>query len=230
MNSSVTEFSIVSMVLNASFVVKLVMAILMAASISSWAIILKKRSMIVGTRRQSEAFEATFWASADLGALFRSLEARKEPTVGMESLFEAGFREFSRLRKQAGIDAAQLMEGAGRAMKAARLREMERLEANLEMLATVGSISPYVGLFGTVWGIMHAFIGLGNVQQATLQAVAPAIAEALIATAIGLFAAIPAVVAYNRFSDQVFRLENRLDTFAEEFSTILQRHAAAPRG
>ncbi len=230
MNSSVTEFSIVSMVLNASFVVKLVMAILMAASISSWAIILKKRSMIVGTRRQAEAFEATFWASADLGALFRSLEARKEPTVGMESLFEAGFREFSRLRKQAGIDAAQLMEGAGRAMKAARLREMERLEANLEMLATVGSISPYVGLFGTVWGIMHAFIGLGNVQQATLQAVAPAIAEALIATAIGLFAAIPAVVAYNRFSDQVFRLENRLDTFAEEFSTILQRHAAAPRG
>ena len=148
----------------------------------------------------------------------------------MESLFEAGFREFSRLRKQAGIDAAQLMEGAGRAMKAARLREMERLEANLEMLATVGSISPYVGLFGTVWGIRHAFIGLGNVQQATLQAVAPAIAEALIATAIGLFAAIPAVVAYNRFSDQVFRLENRLDTFAEEFSTILQRHAAAPRG
>jgi biopolymer transport protein TolQ len=218
------------MVLNASLVVKLVMAILMAASISSWAIILKKRSMIVGTRRQAEAFEATFWASADLGALFRSLEARKEPTVGMESLFEAGFREFSRLRKQAGIDAAQLMEGAGRAMKAARLREMERLEANLEMLATVGSISPYVGLFGTVWGIMHAFIGLGNVQQATLQAVAPAIAEALVATAIGLFAAIPAVVAYNRFSDQVFRLENRLDTFVEEFSTILQRHAAAPRG
>jgi biopolymer transport protein TolQ len=229
MNETVNEFSIVAMVLNASFVVKLVMAILLAASVSSWAIILKKRSMIVGTRRQSEKFEANFWASADLGGLFRTIEVSKDPTVGMESVFEAGFREFSRLRKQAGIDAAQLMEGAGRSMKAARLREMERLEANLEMLATVGSISPYVGLFGTVWGIMHAFIGLGNVQQATLQAVAPAIAEALIATAIGLFAAIPAVVAYNRFSDQVGRLEMRLDTFVEEFSTILQRHAAAPK-
>jgi biopolymer transport protein TolQ len=147
----------------------------------------------------------------------------------MEGVFEAGFREFSRLRKQAGIDAAQLMEGAGRAMKAARLREMERLEANLETLATVGSISPYIGLFGTVWGIMHAFIGLGNVQQATLQAVAPSIAEALVATAIGLFAAIPAVVAYNRFSDQIGRIELRLDTFVEEFSTILQRHAAASK-
>ena len=147
----------------------------------------------------------------------------------MEGVFEAGFREYSRLRKQNGADAAQLMEGAGRAMKAARLREMERLEANLETLATVGSISPYIGLFGTVWGIMHAFIGLGNVQQATLQAVAPSIAEALVATAIGLFAAIPAVVAYNRFSDQIGRIELRLDTFVEEFSTILQRHAAAPK-
>lgn len=229
MNATVTEFSMASMIVNASLVVKLVMALLLAASVSSWAVILKKRQMIVATRRRSEAFEAQFWASADLGALFRTLESSAAPSVGMESLFEAGFREFSRLRKQAGIDAAQLMEGAGRAMKAARLREIERLEANLEMLATIGSISPYVGLFGTVWGIMHAFIGLGNVQQATLQAVAPAIAEALVATAIGLFAAIPAVVAYNRFSDQVGRLEMRLDTFVEEFSTVLQRHAAALR-
>jgi biopolymer transport protein TolQ len=229
MNPTATEFSILAMVLHASLVVKLVMALLLSASIGSWAIILKKRSMIVRTRRQAEAFEATFWSSSDLGGLFRTLEARKVPTIGMESLFEAGFREFSRLRKQPGIDGALLMEGAGRSMKAARLREMERLEANLEMLATIGSISPYIGLFGTVWGIMHAFIGLGNVQQATLQAVAPAIAEALVATAIGLFAAIPAVVAYNRFSDQVFRLENRLDTFVEEFSTILQRNSAAPR-
>jgi biopolymer transport protein TolQ len=229
MNPSVTEFSIVAMALNASIVVKLVMLTLMAASVSSWAIILRKRRMIVMTRRQAEAFESTFWASNDLGGLFRTLEARKLPTIGMESLFEAGFREFFRLRKQPGIDATQLMEGAGRSMKAARLREMERLEANLEMLATIGSISPYIGLFGTVWGIMHAFIGLGNVQQATLQAVAPSIAEALVATAIGLFAAIPAVVAYNRFSDQVFRLENRLDTFVEEFSTILQRYSAASK-
>ncbi len=229
MNPSVTEFSIVAMALNASIVVKLVMVTLMAASVASWAIILRKRRMIVTTRRQAEAFESTFWASSDLGGLFRTLEARKMPTIGMESLFEAGFREFFRLRKQPGIDATQLMEGAGRSMKAARLREMERLEANLEMLATIGSISPYVGLFGTVWGIMHAFIGLGNVQQATLQAVAPSIAEALVATAIGLFAAIPAVVAYNRFSDQVFRLENRLDTFVEEFSTILQRYSAASK-
>lgn len=230
MNLTVSDVSILAMVMGASLVVKLVMAVLVSASVTSWAVILRKRHLIVTTRRQAEAFESTFWSSSDLSGLFRSLEARKVPTVGMESLFEAGFREFSRLRKQPGIDPGQLLEGSGRAMKAARLREMERLEANLEMLATVGSISPYVGLFGTVWGIMHAFIGLGNVQQATLQAVAPAIAEALIATAIGLFAAIPAVVAYNRFSDQVFRIENRLDTFVEEFSTILQRHAASLKG
>jgi biopolymer transport protein TolQ len=170
-----------------------------------------------------------FWSGGDLGALYRTIEARKGRTTGMESIFEFGFREFTRLRKQTGIDAAQLMEGARRAMKVAQLREIDRLESNLEMLATIGSISPYVGLFGTVWGIIHAFRGLANLQQATLQMVAPGIAEALIATAIGLVAAIPAVIAYNRFSDQVNRLELRFDTFMEEFSTILQRHAAAPR-
>ena len=217
-------------VLDASPVVQFVIIVLLCASIVSWAIILRKRRTLRKTRAAAESFETTFWSGGDLGALYRTIEGRKQRASGMESIFEFGFREFTRLRKQAGIDAPQLMEGARRAMKVAQLRETDRLESNLEMLATIGSISPYVGLFGTVWGIMHAFRGLGNVQQATLQMVAPGISEALIATAIGLFAAIPAVVAYNRFSDQVNRLELRFDTFMEEFSTILQRHSTAPRG
>ncbi len=222
--------SFLKLVLDASPVVQLVMALLLSASVVSWAIILKKRRALGRSRAAAESFETSFWSGGDLGALYRAIEGRKDKASGMESIFEFGFREFSRLRKQAGIDAAQLMEGARRAMKVAQLREIDRLESNLEMLATIGSISPYVGLFGTVWGIMHAFRGLATVQQATLQMVAPGISEALIATAIGLFAAIPAVVAYNRFSDQVSRLELRFDTFMEEFSTILQRHATAPRG
>ena len=182
---------------------------------------------------QEERLQFAGFSLADAWALGRQIrdiaEARKAPVSGVESIFEFGFREFSKLRKQPAIDPPQLMEGARRAMKVAQLREIDRLESNLEMLATIGSISPYVGLFGTVWGIMHAFRGLANVQQATLQMVAPGIAEALIATAIGLFAAIPAVVAYNRFSDQVNRLELRFDTFMEEFTTVLQRNAATPR-
>jgi biopolymer transport protein TolQ len=221
--------SILGLILEASLVVQIVLAILASASIVSWAIILRKRRALRATRSAAESFETVFWSGGDLGALYRTIESRREKATGMESIFEFGFREFTRLRKQATIDAAQLMEGARRAMKVAQLREIDRLESNLEMLATIGSISPYVGLFGTVWGIMHAFRGLANVQQATLQMVAPGIAEALIATAIGLVAAIPAVVAYNRFSDQVSRLELRFDTFMEEFSTILQRHASAPR-
>jgi biopolymer transport protein TolQ len=155
------------------------------------------------------------------------MENRRGTTTGMETIFEAGFREFGKLRQQSGISSAQLIEGSQRAMRVAQLREMDRLEHNLAMLATVGSTSPYVGLFGTVWGIMNSFHSLGNVQQATLALVAPGIAEALIATAMGLFAAIPAVIAYNRYADQVSRLELRYDTFMEEFSTILQRHGAA---
>ena len=224
------EQSFLGLILEASVIVQIVLAILASASVVSWAIILKKRRALVATRAAADSFETIFWSGGDLGALYRTIELRKDKTTGMESIFEFGFREFSRLRKQPSIEAAQLMEGARRAMKVAQLREIDRLESNLEMLATIGSISPYVGLFGTVWGIMHAFRGLANVQQATLQMVAPGIAEALIATAIGLVAAIPAVVAFNRFSDQVNRLELRFDTFMEEFSTILQRHASAPRG
>ena len=224
-----TDQSFLKMILDASLLVQLVLAVLMSASVVSWAIIIRKRASLSATRSAAESFETAFWSGGDLGALYRSIEGRKAPVSGMESIFEFGFREFSRLRKQPAIDGSQLLEGARRAMKVGQLREIDRLESNLEMLATIGSISPYVGLFGTVWGIMHAFRGLANVQQATLQMVAPGIAEALIATAIGLFAAIPAVVAYNRFSDQVGRLELRFDTFVEEFSTILQRNASLPR-
>ena len=229
MNTLNIDLSLWKLVAEASLVVQLIIALLLAASVTSWAIIMVKRRALAATRAAAESFETAFWSGGDLGALYRGIEQRKTAATGMESIFEFGFREFGRLRKQPAIESSQLLEGARRAMKIAQLREIDRLESNLEMLATIGSISPYVGLFGTVWGIMHAFRGLANVQQATLQMVAPGIAEALIATAIGLFAAIPAVVAYNRFSDQVNRLELRFDTFMEEFSSILQRHAAAPR-
>jgi biopolymer transport protein TolQ len=177
---------------------------------------------------ESEAnrFESTFWSGGDLGKLYRAIGTRNKPAVGMESIFEAGFGEFTRLRGQS-VPAAELLEGVRRAMRVAQLREIDRLEASLATLATVGSTSPYVGLFGTVWGIMGAFQGLGNAQQATLAMVAPGIAEALIATAAGLFAAIPAVVAYNRYADKMSRLELRYDAFMDEFSTLLQRHAAS---
>jgi biopolymer transport protein TolQ len=230
MNPIPADLSFLKLILDASVVVQIVMALLLSASIASWAVILKKRRSLAVTRAAAESFESAFWSGGDLAALYRGIEGRKTPTTGLESIFEFGFREFTRLRKQPTIDAPQLLEGARRAMKVAQLREIDRLESNLEMLATIGSTSPYVGLFGTVWGIMRAFRGLANVQQATLQMVAPGISEALIATAFGLFAAIPAVIAFNRFADQVSRLELRFDTFVEEFSTILQRHAAAPRG
>ena len=217
------EHSALYLILHASLVVQLVMALLVAASILSWAIILQKSKVLKKARADAEEFEERFWSGGDLADLYRTLE--RDTATGMAGIFVAGFREFSRLRHQRGISGAQLLEGSRRAMKVAQLRETDRLEQNLATLATIGSTSPYVGLFGTVWGIMSAFQGLGNVQQATLATVAPAIAEALIATAMGLFAAIPAVVAYNRYADQVGRLELRYDTFVEEFSTILQRHA-----
>ena len=217
------EHSLIELVLQASFVVQLVMALLAGASVVSWAIIFRKRRLLGDARVAADRFEDDFWSGGDLAALYKSLDGGT-PT-GMAGLFVAGFREFSRLRKQAGMAGAQLLEGSRRAMKVAQLRETDRLEQNLATLATIGSTSPYVGLFGTVWGIMSAFQGLGNVQQATLAMVAPGIAEALIATAMGLFAAIPAVIAYNRYADQVGRLELRYDAFMEEFSTILQRHA-----
>jgi biopolymer transport protein TolQ len=218
------DMSMVRMILEASLVVQIVLGLLLAASLSSWAIIFRKRLVVNRARRDADRFESTFWSGGDLSSLYRSIEARGK-TTGMESIFEFGFREFARLRSQGGMAADMLLEGSRRAMRVAQLKEIDRLEQSLATLATVGSTSPYVGLFGTVWGIMSAFSSLGNVQQATLAMVAPGISEALITTAMGLFAAIPAVVAYNRYADQVGRLEVRYDGFMEELSTILQRYA-----
>jgi biopolymer transport protein TolQ len=217
------ELTVVDLLLNASLVVQLVMVLLIGASIASWAIILGKRRLLRQARLAADRFEDQFWSGGDLAALYKSLDG-SSPT-GMADIFVSGFREFSRLKSQLGLVGAQLLDGSRRAMKVAQLKETDRLEQSLSTLATIGSTSPYVGLFGTVWGILTAFHGLGNVQQATLATVAPSIAEALIATAMGLFAAIPAVIAYNRYADEVGRLELRYDTFMEELSTILQRHA-----
>jgi biopolymer transport protein TolQ len=218
------ESSMLDLVLQASFIVQLVMLMLLAASVASWAIIFQKRSLLNSAIRNSDEFESSFWPGGDLTGIYREITSRGEAPADMAAIFEAGFREFRRLTKQTGIDAERILEGARRTMRIAQARETERLEENLATLATIGSTSPYVGLFGTVWGIMNSFRGLGNVKSATLAMVAPGISEALIATAMGLFAAIPAVIAYNRYADKVGRLEMRYDTFAEEFSTILQRY------
>ena len=223
------DLSILRLIVQASPVVQLVMLLLLAASLMSWSIIFRKRMMVRRARSDADRFENSFWSGGDLSTLYRSIESRGGAT-GMESIFEFGFREFARMRQQGGLADDLLLEGSRRAMRVAQLKEIERLEHNLATLATVGSTSPYVGLFGTVWGIMSAFTSLSNVQQATLASVAPGIAEALVATAFGLFAAIPAVIAYNRYADQVSRLELRYDAFMEEFSTILQRHAARGAG
>ncbi|HVN41879.1 MAG TPA: protein TolQ, partial [Steroidobacteraceae bacterium] len=192
------DHSVLELLLHASMIVQLVMALLLGASVVSWAIILRKRRLIGEVRGAVDRFEEQFWSGGDLATLYKSLES-SAPT-GMAGIFVSGFREFSRLKSQLGLAGAQLLDGSRRAMKVAQLKEIDRLEQNLSTLATIGSTSPYVGLFGTVWGILSAFQGLGDVQQATLAVVAPSIAEALIATAMGLFAAIPAVVAYNRFA------------------------------
>lgn len=220
------QLSILRIIIDASIVEQLVLALLLAASIGSWAIILGKRAVLARAGAEADRFESSFWSGGDLGSLYRSLEAKGGAT-GMSSIFELGFREFARLR-QSGVPSDQLLEGARRAMKVAQLKEIERLDHNLAMLATVGSVSPYVGLFGTVWGIMSTFVALGGVQQATLATVAPGIAAALIATAFALVAAIPAFIAYNRYADKLGRLELRYNAFMEEFSTILQRHASRP--
>jgi biopolymer transport protein TolQ len=217
------------LVMNASLTVKIVMGLLLIASVLSWGIMLRKRAELRRARMDADKFEEVFWSGGDLTAMFRAIDQGRRVTKGMESIFESGFREFSRMRQQGGVSSAQLIEGSRRGMRVALLKESDRLEQGLAMLATVGSTSPYVGLFGTVWGIMGAFHGLKDVQQATIAMVAPGISEALIATAMGLFAAIPAVVAYNRYADQTSRIELRYDTFVEELSTILQRHATTPR-
>ena len=208
------DLSFLSLVLNASLLVQLVMLLLLGMSIASWTIIFKKGAVLRGVRNDTERFERDFWSGGDLNALLEGSLRNKSSSAVLEHIFEAGMQEFMKLRE---IDAAR------RAMKATYQREMDILEANLPFLASVGSVSPYIGLFGTVWGIMHAFRGLANVQNATLSAVAPGIAEALVATAIGLFAAIPAVVSYNRHATDVDRLSIRFETFIEEFTNILQR-------
>ena len=220
-----TQLDWLQLLLAASIPVKIVMGMLLAASIASWMIIVRKRKMLSTATRDADDFEERFWSGADLAALFRDMSDDGRQISGMESIFESGFREFARLRQRRNVDPRLMLEGAQRAMRVAMRREIDRLEQSLEFLATVGSTSPYVGLFGTVWGIMLAFHGLASVKEATIAMVAPAISEALIATAMGLFAAIPAVIAYNRYSHKVEALESRYDTFHEEFSTILQRQA-----
>jgi biopolymer transport protein TolQ len=220
------EMSIVDLVQHASIMVQIVLGILLIASVMSWVVIFRKFSELGRWRSSADHFEEQFWSGGDLTAMYRSIESQKRKSEAMETVFESGFREFARLRTQAGVSSEQLIEGSRRSMRVSLLKETDRLEKSLGMLATTGSISPYIGLFGTVWGIMAAFQGLSNVQQATISMVAPHISEALIATAMGLFAAIPATMAYNRFAEQVSRLELRLDTFVEELTTILQRHAS----
>jgi biopolymer transport protein TolQ len=216
---------VLKLVLDASLFVKIVMVILLMFSFMSWVIIFRKMSLLSRAMKGADEFEERFWSGADLAGLFREVTSGGDQVTGIESIFEAGFREFARLRQRKQMDARTILEGAQRGMRVAQTRELERLEQNLEFLANVGSISPYVGLLGTVAGIMVAFVGLANMQSATIATVAPGIAEALIATAMGLIAAIPAVWAYNRYSNKVERILTRYDTFVEEFSSILQRQA-----
>jgi biopolymer transport protein TolQ len=217
--------ALISILSHASLVVQLVMLLLLGASLVSWTMIFRKRAMLKAAGRAAEDFESRFWSGANLSQMFRERSGREENLAGMDSVFVAGFKEYSRLEKQRGIQPMEILEGVQRAMRVALTREIDYLETHLSFLATVGSISPYVGLFGTVWGIMHSFQGLSTMQQATIASVAPGIAEALIATAMGLFAAIPAVIAYNRYSNDVERLVTRYQIFMEEFASLLQRQA-----
>ena len=221
------DLSILHLVLNASIVVQAVMLLLMIVSISSWAAIFRKLFSLKQIKNQNEVFEKEFWSGASLNDLFTAATKNAPDCGPMERIFASGMREFQKLRERRVTDVGTLMDGARRAMRASFQREMDEVESNLSFLASVGSVSPYVGLFGTVWGIMHAFTGLASLQQVTLATVAPGIAEALVATAIGLFAAIPAVVAYNRFARDLDRISIHQETFIEEFSNILQRNVSA---
>jgi len=221
--ANVDNMSIWSLISHASLVVQLVMLTLVAASVISWVMIFQRSTAIRAAKRALDNFEDRFWSGIDLSKLYRQAGSNPDPDSGLEQIFRAGFKEFSRLRQQPGVDPDAVMDGVSRAMRVAISREEEKLEAALPFLATVGSTSPYIGLFGTVWGIMNSFLGLAQVQQATLATVAPGIAEALIATAIGLFAAIPAVIAYNRFAARGEMLIGRYYTFADEFQAILHR-------
>jgi biopolymer transport protein TolQ len=219
------DLDIWTLILHASFLVKVVMTILLVVSFMSWMFIFQKWFVLRRAVRQTVQFEREFWSGQDLAALYQGAVNHRHSIGSLERVFEAGYREFAKLRGQRVTDPSDMVDGARRAMKATFQREMDYLERRLAFLASTGSVSPYVGLFGTVWGIMHAFRSLANVQQATLAQVAPGIAEALVATAIGLFAAIPAVVAYNRYSYDVERLGTRFESFMEEFSNILHRQA-----
>ena len=219
------HLDIVQLILHASIPVQFVMLLLLVASIASWVIIFRKRSLLNRAEDEADRFEERFWSGADLAKLYAGAQGRGRDSGGLEAIFESGFRDFNRIRERRGIDSRMQLEGAQRAMRVTTSRELDGLERNLEFLANVGSISPYVGLFGTVWGIMISFQGLANVKEATIASVAPGISEALIATAMGLFAAIPAVWAYNRFATKVERLNVRYDAFSEEFASILQRQA-----
>lgn len=223
--STGTDLSFLHLILNASLLVQLVMVSLFITSFISWTMIFNKRVMLNKAKKQADVFEGQFWSFEDLSPLYNRISNSRNPATGMEKIFESGFKEFARLREQENTQADAIIEGAQRAMRIAMNKEIDNLETNLSFLATVGSTSPYVGLFGTVWGIMNSFRALGNVQQASIALVAPGIAEALIATAMGLFAAIPAVIAYNRYSNDVERLINRYDIFTDEFSSILHRYA-----
>lgn len=220
------DMSIVSLILHASLPVQLIMLLLIIVSIGSWTVIFSKHSAIKKAKQRTAQFENDFWSGGDLATLHQSISSRRAEHGALARIFDAGMTEFLKARRnQVAGDAAYVLDGSRRAMRAAFQREMDSLESNLNFLASTGSVSPYVGLLGTVWGIMHAFLGLANVQQATLSAVAPGIAEALIATAIGLFAAIPAVVAYNRYTHDIDRLSIRFESFVDEFLNILQRQA-----
>lgn len=220
-----SDLQVWQLILDASWMVKFVMLILLAASVWSWMIIFRKRQVLNAASRGADRFEERFWSGTDLAGLSAEITERDGETSGMEQIFEAGFGEFTRMQSQGKMSPDRIVEGAERAMRISLTREADQLEHHLSFLATVGSTSPYIGLFGTVWGIMTSFHALANVNQATIAMVAPGISEALIATAMGLFAAIPAVIAYNKYSNQVDRLESRYDNFKEEFSSILQRQS-----
>lgn len=221
------DLSIFQLVLGASLVVQLVMLLLLVVSITSWAAIFRKLFALKRVNRMNDDFEREFWSGTSLNDLFSAAAQNAKLAGPMERIFASGMREYQKLRERRISDAATLLDGARRAMRASFQREMDVIETNLSFLASVASVSPYVGLFGTVWGIMHAFTGLASLQQVTLATVAPGIAEALVATALGLFAAIPAVVAYNRFARDIDRVAIKLETFIEEFSNILQRNLGA---
>jgi biopolymer transport protein TolQ len=216
------SMSIISLIANASFVVQLVMLLLVVASVTSWVIIVQRWRLIAATREQLNEFEERFWSGIDLNQLYKECQQNPEP-IGVENVFTSGLKEFGKIRQQVPDEADSIMEGTQRAMRIAISRETEVLENHLSFLATVGSTSPYVGLFGTVWGIMHSFQGLAVMKQATIASVAPGISEALVATAMGLLAAIPAVIFYNRFTTRVDQLVTGMQTFGEEFSSILYR-------